>query len=63
MARLKVTITIPDEWVPRIEKYMHKMGYTSMADFLRDLLREKIIERYESSAKSSDGELAVGVVA
>ena len=62
MARLKVTITVPDEWVPRIEKYMRKMGYTSMADFLRDLLREKIIEQYES-AKADEKELAVGVVA
>ncbi len=50
MARLKVTITVPDEWIPLIEKHMRKMGYTSLADFLRDLLRERIIENKEELA-------------
>lgn len=67
MPYLKISMSIPEEWLSLIKKYMKIQGYQDYAELVRDLLREKIpemrrvIEQYESSAKT-DG-LAVGVVA
>ena len=44
---LKPTITVPHEWIPKINEYMKKRGYISLADMIRDLIREKIIEAEE----------------
>ena len=69
MPYLKISMSIPEEWLSLIKKYMKIQGYQDYAELVRDLLREKIpemrrvIEQYESSAKSDEELAAVGVVA
>lgn len=42
-AYLKLTIKVPKSWIPKLDKKRSEMGYPSMAQFVRELLR-KVIE-------------------
>ncbi len=45
---LKPTISVPEDWIDKINKYIEKKGYTSLADMIRDLIREHVIEAGEN---------------
>ena len=39
---IKVTLKIPSEWREKIDEIMSREGYTSYAEFLRALIRERL---------------------
>lgn len=39
---IKPTLKIPIEWKRKIDEIMQKEGYTSYAEFIRALIRERI---------------------
>lgn len=47
---LHTTIAIPREWRNKIEEYMRRKGYRSLAELLRELLR-RFIEEMENEER------------
>ncbi|MEM3937339.1 MAG: ribbon-helix-helix domain-containing protein [Desulfurococcaceae archaeon] len=45
--RIRVATVIPREWYEKIHRYMKKKGYYSISEFLRDVIREKVLEAEE----------------
>jgi len=39
---VRVQSLIPREWYPKIRKLMEKKGYTSVSEYIRDLVRRSI---------------------
>lgn len=39
---IRVTITLPDEWLEKLEKIKAKRGYVTLSECIRALLREAI---------------------
>ena len=42
-ARIKSTVTVPAEWVPKIREFMERMGFQDYAELFRYLIRKEII--------------------
>jgi len=40
----RVQAIIPSEWWPKIDKYIHKKGYLSTSELVRDLIRKYVVE-------------------
>ncbi|MEM1703537.1 MAG: hypothetical protein QXQ31_05745 [Zestosphaera sp.] len=41
---VRVQTVIPLDWYDKVKDYMRRMGYYSIGEFLRDLIREKLEE-------------------
>ncbi|MEM4889700.1 MAG: hypothetical protein QXJ64_09710 [Thermosphaera sp.] len=41
---VRVQTVIPLDWYDKVKDYMRRMGYYSIGEFLRDLIREKVKE-------------------
>jgi len=39
---VRVQALIPREWYPKIRKLMERKGYTSVSEYVRDLVRRSI---------------------
>jgi metal-responsive CopG/Arc/MetJ family transcriptional regulator len=39
-----IKVQIPNYWKPILEKLAHEKGYKTIAELVRDLIREKVIE-------------------
>ena len=42
--RIKTTITIPEEWIDKIQAYMKRKGFQDYAELFRHLIYKEIIK-------------------
>ena len=45
MEKKKITIEIPEEWLPKVRKLMNDMGFSSYGELFRYLLRKALVKK------------------